>query len=79
MTDFDDDQPLTSDEQLLSDLQFQLDEAFHRDPSIAAMNHIFRRLRTGTPKIDKELRNYIGLLYTFARLRASRSKVKPPV
>lgn len=71
MTDFDDDDPLTADEQFLLDLAFQLEEAFDRDPSIGAMNHIFRRLCTGRPHIDDELRCYVGLLYTFAELRAS--------
>ncbi len=73
MNDFDD------DEQLLLDLRFQLDQAFREDPSIAAINRIFRRFRTGRPDIDDELRDYIGLLHAFevampallAELRAS--------
>lgn len=70
MIDFDDvDDPLTPYEQVLLDLRFQLDEAFRQDPSIAAMNRVFRRLRTGRPEIDDELRDYIGFLYRFEEAR----------
>ena len=70
MTDFDDDdKPLTPDEQRLLDLEFQLDEAFRQDPSIRAMNRVFRRLRTGRLEMDDELRSYIGLLYAFEQAR----------
>ncbi len=69
MTDFDDDEPLTPDEQRLLDLEFQLDEAFRQDPSIRTMNRVFRRFRTGRPEIDNELRGYIGFLYRFEEAR----------
>lgn len=79
----DDDAPLTPDEQVLLELQSQLEEAFRQDPSLAAMNRVFQRLRTGRPAIDDELRDYIGLLYRFEEARPTllaerRANLVPP-
>jgi len=64
-----DDPQLTPHERLIFALCLRLDRAFKRDPSVGAMNRAYRKLRTGKPEIDRELRDHIGLLYMFEEAR----------
>ncbi len=64
-----DDQQLTPHERLIFGLCLRLDSAFKRDPSVGAMNRVYRKIRTGQPEIDRELRDHIGLLYMFEEAR----------
>jgi len=64
-----DDQQLTPHERLIFGLCLRLDSAFKRDPSVGAMNRVYRKIRTGLLEIDRELRDHIGLLYMFEEAR----------
>lgn len=68
------DDPLTPEEQRMLDIRFTLDEAFRRDPSIAAMNRVYRNLRTGDTETDRAIRDYIGMLYLLDRAKPALLK-----
>lgn len=72
------DEPLTAEERYLCNLQTRLDEAFRRDPSIGAMNRVYRELRTGGAEIDEALRGHIGLLYRFEEARSAGAGTGSP-
>ncbi|GFO81516.1 MAG: hypothetical protein A49_11430 [Methyloceanibacter sp.] len=64
-----DDDPLTPGGQRLLEIRFMLDEAFRRDPSIAAMNRAYRRVHTGDAETDRAIRDHIGMLYLLDRAK----------
>ena len=64
-----DDDPLTPEEQRVVEIVFMLDEAFRRDPSIGAMNRVYRKLRTGDAETDRTIRDHIGMLYLLDRAK----------
>jgi hypothetical protein len=65
-----DDDPLTPEEQRMLEIRFRLDEAFRHDPSIAAMNRVYRKLRTGDAETDRIIRDHIGMLYLLDRAKS---------
>jgi hypothetical protein len=64
-----DEDSLTPAEQRLFEIGLALEEAFRRDPSIAAMNRVYRVLRTGDARSDRAIRDHIGMLYLFEQAR----------
>jgi len=70
----DDEDPLTPEEQKILEIRFMLDEAFRRDPSIGAMNRVYRKLRTGDAETDRAIRDHIGMLYLLDRARPALLK-----
>jgi hypothetical protein len=58
-----DEDSLSPEEQRLFEIGLVLDEAFRRDPSIAAMNRVYRAFRTGDSGTDRAIRDHIGMLY----------------
>jgi hypothetical protein len=69
-----DEQTLTPEEQRVLEIVFMLDEAFRRDPSIGAMNRVYRKLRTGDAETDRTIRDHIGMLYLLDRARPALLK-----
>jgi hypothetical protein len=69
-----DDDPLKPEEQWVLEIVFMLDEAFRRDPSIGAMNRVYRRVRTGDAETDRTIRDHIGRLYLLDRAKPALLK-----
>ena len=69
-----DEDPLTPEEQRGLEIRFLLDEAFRRDPSIAAMNRAYRQFRGGDAKTDRAIRDHIGMLYLLDRAKPALLK-----
>lgn len=69
-----DEDPLTPEEQRVLEIVFMLDEAFRRDPSIAAMNRVYRQFLTGNAETDRAIRDHIGMLYLLDRARPALLK-----
>lgn len=70
-----DDDPLTPEEQRVLEIVFMLDEEFRRDPSIGAMNQLYRKLSTGDAETDRAIRHHIGMLYLLERAKPALLKV----
>ena len=64
-----DEDPLTPEERRMLEIRFKLDAAFRRDPSIGAMNRVYRKLRTGDTETDRAIRDHIGMLYLLDRAK----------
>jgi len=69
-----DDDTLTPEDQRMLEIRIMLDEAFRRDPSIAAMNRAYRRFRTGDAGTDRIIRDHIGMLYLLDRAKPALLK-----
>lgn len=64
-----DEDPLTPEQQRILEIRIMLDGAFRRDPSIGAMNRVYRRLRTGNAETDRAIRDHIGMLCLLERAK----------
>lgn len=64
-----DDDSLAPEEQRMLGIHFKLNAAFRRDPSIAAMNRVYRKLRTGDAESDRAIRDHVGMLYLLDRFK----------